>query len=275
MALDDLPLDRPSSPFPSEAAAPPPEPERGSLLRWIAVGLAGVIAGGLMTFWWMSRSQPTPAAAPSPTAPEAAGRTRPVPQPLSLPALDNSDAFIRDLVSTLSNHPTLARLLATDAIVRSAALGVLQIGDGRTPVEWLQVLRPGTRMQITGADAGVITPESHARWTQAANVVTTIAPTDAAQLYVNVKPLLDEAYTELGAGRDFDQAILRAVRTLKETPEPSPPPQLLRRPGYFEFEDPALRALRPVQKQLLLLGPENRRQLMAWLDQFLQALAVG
>jgi Protein of unknown function (DUF3014) len=275
MALDDLPLDRPTPAFPSHAAPPPPEPERGSLLRWIAVALAGVIAGGLLTFWWMSRSQPTPAAAPSSTAPEAAARTRPVPQPLNLPTLDNSDAFIRDLVSTLSNHPTLARLLASDAIVRSAAVGVLQIGDGRTPVEWLQVLRPGTRMQITGDATGTVTPESHARWTQAANVVTTIAPADAAQLYVNVKPLLDAAYVELGAGRDFDQAIVRAVRTLKDTPDPSPPPQLLRRPGYFEFEDPTLRTLRPVQKQLLLLGPDNRRQLMGWLDQFLQALAVG
>ena len=38
--------------------------------------------------------------------------------------------------------------------------------------------------------------------------------------------------------------------------------------------DPALQALRPVQKQLLLLGPENRRQVMAWLDHFLRALKL-
>jgi hypothetical protein len=47
---------------------------------------------------------------------------------------------------------------------------------------------------------------------------------------------------------------------------------LQRRTGYFEHDDPELRALRPVQKQLLLLGPENRRALIAWLDEFSKAL---
>ena len=39
---------------------------------------------------------------------------------------------------------------------------------------------------------------------------------------------------------------------------------LLERPGYFEYEDAALRALQPVQKQLSLLGPENRRAVLQW-----------
>jgi hypothetical protein len=30
-----------------------------------------------------------------------------------------------------------------------------------------------------------------------------------------------------------------------------------------------------VQKQLLLLGPDNRRRLTTWLDQFVQALGLG
>lgn len=276
MAFDDLPLDRPTadpSPF---AAAPEPEPERGSFLRWIAVGLAGVIAGGLLTFWWMSRSQPTPTAAPSATAPEAATSVRPTRQALNLPTLDDSDTFIRDLVTTLSNHPTLARLLGTPLLVRETAAGVIQIGDGRTPVAWLKVLRPATRLQILGTDSGPVSPVSHARWNQVAAAVASVSPADAAQLYVNVKPLIDEAYIELGQpDGDFDQAILRAIRTLKETPMPEIAPELVRRPGYFDYEDPAFKALKPVQKQLLLLGPDNRRQIMTWLDQFVQALGLG
>lgn len=274
MAFDDLPLDRPD-PTPSPFA-PAPEPERGSLLRWIAVGLAGVIAGGLLTFWWMSRSQPTPTAAPSATAPEAAGSVRPTRQTLNLPTLNDSDTFIRELVSALSDHPTLARLVATPSLVRATTVGVIQIGDGRTPVEWLEVLRPATRLQILGTTEGPVSPVSHARWNQVAAAVSSVSPADAAQLYVNVKPLIDEAYIELGQpDGDFDRAILRAVRMLKDTPTPEIPPQLLRRPGYFEHEDPALRALKPVQKQLLLLGPDNRRQLLAWLDAFVGALGLG
>jgi hypothetical protein len=223
----------------------------------------------------MSRSQPAPAAAPTLTAPEAEV-SRPVAQPMNLPPLEESDSFIRDLVGTLSNHPTLARLVATPSLVRSFTVGLVQIADGRTPVDWLQVLRPGTRLQIDGAEAGAVTADSHARWNQAVGAMLSVDPAEAAQLYVNVKPLIDQAYVDLGRpDGDVDQTILRAVRTLRETPAPSSPPRLLRRPGYYEFEDPALRALRPVQKQLLLLGPEHRRQVMAWLEAFLDALALG
>ena len=275
MAFDDLPLDRPDTdPAPY---SPPPEPERGPWLRWAAVGLAGLVLGGLLTFWWMSRSRPTPAtAAPSATAAEAATPVRPTPQNLDLPTLIDSDSFIRDLVSALSTHPTLARLLATPSLVRGFTAAVIQIGDGRTPVAWLSGLRPATRLQILGDDSGPVSPVSHAHWTQVVAGLTSVSPTDAAQVYVNVKPLIDEAYTELGRpDGDFDQSILRAVRLLKETPDPPVSPDLVRRPGYFDYQDPALRGLKPVQKQLLLLGPDNRRAVLAWLDAFVRALGLS
>lgn len=274
MAFDDLPLDRPTEPA---SPSPLPDPEGGSLLRWIIVGLAGVLAGGLLTFLWMSRAQPVPKAPPSTTAPDvvASPLSRPVRQPLNLPGLGDSDTFVRDLVSTLSKHPTLSRLLATSGLVRATTLGVVQIGDGRTPVEWLRVLRPTSRLQITGRETGAVTPASYERWDTIAAAVSSVSPADAAQLYVNVKPLLDEAYIELGqTGGDFDRAIVRAIQMLADTPEPATDPQLLRRPGYFEHETPTLQSLRPVQKQWLLLGPENRRQLLQWLNEFSKALEL-
>ena len=273
MAIDDLPLEHSTSSSPGDP--PPDEHGRGSLVRWIAVGLAGVVAGGLLTFWWMSRSQPTPTAAPSATAPEAATSGRPTPQALDLPTLLDSDSFIRDLVGALSDHPTLARLLATPSLVRAMTKGVIQIADGRTPVEWLAVLRPATRMQILGDERGPASPVSHARWNQVVEGVVSVSPADAAQLYVNVKPLIDEAYVEMGQpDGDFDQTILRAVRLLRDTPTPPVSPELIRRPGYFDYADPPLRTLKPVQKQVLLLGPENRARLMAWLDAFVRAAGL-
>jgi hypothetical protein len=56
-------------------------------------------------------------------------------QPLNLPALGESDALLRQLVQTLSQNPTLSRLLATPQLVRGATLAVVQVGDGRTPVD--------------------------------------------------------------------------------------------------------------------------------------------
>jgi hypothetical protein len=152
-------------------------------------------------------------------------------------------------------------------------MAVVQIGDGRTPVDPLKVLRPSTRMTITGATTGRIDPGSYQRWDAPVAALVSVSPTDAAQLYVNIKPLLDEAYVELGhPGEDFDTAIVRAIDVLAETPEVTTDPVLLRRQGYYEHDDAALRALRPVQKQLLLTGPDNRRRVLTWLKSFATAL---
>jgi hypothetical protein len=111
------------------------------------------------------------------------------------------------------------------------------------------------------------------RWEVATSALLSVNPADAAQLYVNVKPLFDEAYGELGhPNGNFDDAIVLAIGTLEDTPQVKVDPVLLRRPGYYEHEDPVLRGLLPVQKQLLLLGPTNSQKIMTWLKQLAEAL---
>jgi Protein of unknown function (DUF3014) len=269
MAHDDLPLRS------SQADPAGPQPRTSSPTRWIVLGAAALIAVSLLALWWMSRARPV-VAPPVPTTAEVEkGIDRPARQQIDLPSLDGSDGLLRELVSALSQHPMLARLLATKGIVRGATIAVVQIGDGQTPAVPLAVLRPDSRLQIRGTTSGPIHPDSYARWNGAAAALTSVSPTDAAQLYVNVKPLFDEAYRELGQpGGDFDAAIARAIRTVSEAPDPSAAPVLLQRPGYFEHDDPALRALQPVQKQLLLLGPQNRRAIVQWLHEFARALDI-
>ena len=143
----------------------------------------------------------------------------------------------------------LARLLATQAIVRSTTLAVSEIDDGRTPAVPLKMLRPSARLEILGTTSGRVDPKSYARWDSDTAALVSVEPADAAQLYVNVKPLFDQAYIDrLGhpAG-NFDDAIA-AINTLNDTPSPPEDP-LLCRSAYFEHDDATLRALLPVQKQ--------------------------
>jgi hypothetical protein len=264
MPYEDLPLHRAES---TEAAAPPPRST--SPTRWVVIGAGAVIAGTLLALWWMSRAQPA-ATVPAPAAATdvALGSKRPKKQPLELPGLADSDTFIADLVATLSRHPMLARLFATKSVVRGLALAVVQIGEGKTPASPLAVLRPASRLRILGGSSGRVEPVTYIRWDGAVGALVSVSPADTAQVYVNVKPLFDEAYRELGhPDGDFDEAIVRAIRTLDATPNIAGDPVLLERPTYFEHEDPALRSLLPVQKQWLLIGPAHRQRVMAWLKQ--------
>jgi len=269
MAFDDFPLER--TPHPRRSST------RSSPSRWVILAAGTIVGLALLALWWMGRAQPPPVML-APTSPTDAARplSRPNPQPLQLPPLSASDVMLRELFATLSRHPLLARVLAQPGIVRAAVLAVVQIGDGKTPVVPLDAMRPSERMKLMGgAASGRIDPTSYGRWDGPVRALLDINATDAAQVYVNVKPLFDEAYGELGyPGGNFDEAIVRAIKMLVDTPEAPADLVLLERPAYFEHDDPALKALRPVQKQLLLTGPEHRRQVITWLRRFAATLAL-
>lgn len=266
MSLDDLPLEH--------SSAPPPEPlvpaPSSSPVRWIVLGAAALVVGAVLTLWWLSRAQPGTAnpAATAPTEVAVVGN-RPKSQNLNLPSLDDSDTFLRTLVSTLSQHPMVAKMLATPSLIRGATLATVQIGDGKTPAVPFAVIRPTTHVAIVGTGpSGKLDASSYARWNSDTDALISIRPRELAQLYVNVKSLFDQAYRDLGhPNPDFDEAIVKAIDTLSETPQVDQEPVLIRRQpaGFYEHEDQSLKALLPVQKQFLLMGPENRRRILDWL----------
>jgi len=270
MALNDLPL---------HGAPPPQRPSRpaASPTRWIIVAAVVVIAGSFLALRWMIRSQPEPAT-PTPTRATDAGvpPRRPRPQAVDLPPLDQSDAVVAGMIHALSAHPLITKLIGSTGLVRQATLVVQQIGDGKTPADPLNALRPASRLNIVGADQGPIDPATYARWNAATSALTSIDPNDAAQLYVNTKTLFDAAYRDLGhPNGDFDEAVVRAIQTLAATPPVTGNPELIRhadRPGYFEHVDSQLASALPVQKQFLLIGPDNRQRVMAWLKSLAAAL---
>jgi hypothetical protein len=241
----------------------------------LAAGI--VIAATLLTVWWMGRAQTPPVSLAPTSATEVAPQpVRPQRQPMELPPLSRSDAMLRDLVVTLSRHPLLARIVAQPGPVRAITVAIVQIGDGKVPVVQLAELRTGQRVTIEGGSIGRVDPSTYARWNNAVRGLLSINASDAAQVYVNVKPLFDEAYRELGyPDGDFDEAIVRAIRMLAATPDPPSDPVLLARPAYFEHESAMLRALPPVQKQFLLTGPEHRQQILGWLRRFAAALDLA
>src|SRR5262249_30546224 len=220
MALDDLPLHDPSP------SAPEPPRRAAGPSRWIILVAVIVIVGSLLALWWLSRSRPTPTPPTFTSATDVpVASPRPKSQPMQLPPLDASDELLRQIVSALSQNPILARLITPAAIVRSAAQAVEQIGNGKTPSVSLKPLRPATHVTILGTSSGPIDPRSYHRWDGATAALVSLPPDQVAQAYVNVKPLFDQAYQDLGhVNNDFDRPILKPIHTFNNTPlQPSPP----------------------------------------------------
>ena len=80
--------------------------------------------------------------------PESAAPLGAAAEPIDVPALDESDPLVRELVGKLSSHPGVAAWLATDGLVRNFTVVVANIAEGRTPAGHLRSLAPSGSFRI-------------------------------------------------------------------------------------------------------------------------------
>lgn len=238
----------------------------------VAAALVAAIIGGV---WWMTRSEPAPAN----TTPVAVTATeapidKPAP-PVDLPPLDQMDAFLRPLLSALSSRPELAKWLATDDLVRQLAMAIDRAADGDSPARDFKVIAPASPFRVTGRGTRrTIDPASYRRYDGLVLTLTSMDASAAARVYKTIRPRLNEAYQGLGnAGRSIDPAVQQTLDILLDTPVVKNPVGLVETGGAgWAFEDPDLEDLRPAQKQLLRMGPENVGRVLVWLRAFQSAL---
>lgn len=240
------------------------EPER-SRAPWIVAAVVALlaVAGG----YWLFRGGEEPPATAA-TEPEsvdvATDSVSPLggePMPGVVPELDESDAFVRELLRHLSMNPRVAAWLATDGLVRNFTVVVSNIAEGRTPSGHVQVLRPAGEFRvIENAEDVVIDPRSYARYNDLADAFASVDPSGTAEIYATLKPRIEEAHRELGAPENtFDQTLERAIVQLLRTPVP-PEPVRLRPVGIgYGYADPRLESLTGSQRHLLRMGPRNVR----------------
>ena len=260
---------------PRDSVTPPPPPRRPVAL-WIG-GAVLVIALGAAAYWFFGRG---PSAAPSNAAPAAGagdadsalGRGG---LNITLPPLDMSDAIIRELVGKLSAHPRVAAWLATDGLVRNFTVVVVNIAEGRMPASQLRRLRPTGTFQVSrrGSDT-VIDPRSYDRYTTLAEASASLDPAGSARLYTALKPLIDQAYAELGyPDIPFDRMLERAIIRLLDTPVVEDPIRVKPEGIGWVYADPRLEDLSGAQRQLLRMGAHNQQVVQESLRNI--ALALG
>ena len=239
----------------------------GPLIGVIAVA----ILAGLASFFFFGRPAPVAEAEPVVEAPPPPA---PPPPPLSeeepvldleLPPLDESDALVRDLVAALTSHPAFAAWIIPDDLIRTFVVVVENVADGNNPAEHLTPLRPTQRFRTSGeGDQLSIDPASYARYNTHAEIVASIDAAGGAEIYRRLRPLITDAYAELGhPDGGFDDTLLRALRNLLDTPVLEREVGQVPRAAFFEYRDAQFEDLLPVQKQFLGLGPRNVRAVQA------------
>lgn len=281
--LDDLDL-RPHDKDPDEfddsfdpAAEVVTRPAASGIHPAIPIAVLGMVLIGLYAAFRsgapVSPGAPTATPAPAPAATVAAVPAPP-PARIDLPPLNASDAIVRGWISALSANRDFAHWLIPDQLIRKFVAAVDNIAADEDPIAHIRHLAPPTRFEAMGPrNALVADPKSYRRFDAFASVAASIDATTAARLYLNLGPLFDDAYAELGHSKgEFHQTLMRALGHLLATPVSPRRFDLVRQKVSLAFADPQLEALAPAQKMMIRMGPDNRAQVQAKLEEFRAAL---
>jgi len=250
--------------------------------RVIGIAVIALLAFALGVYWFLGRGDDAPPVetvveAPPPAVPPPPAPVAPAPDPIEVPVLDESDAFVRDLVSALSAHPGLAAWLVSDGIVRRTVVVIDNIADGTNPAQHATFMRPETRFATSGDATELrIDPRNYDRYDLHTQIIDSLDTQGTAELYRMLEPLLDQAYVELGnPDRPFMGTVERAVVNLLSVPITENPPALIEHAPFFHYTDTRLESLSPAQKQFLAVGPDNVRTIQAKLRQLALALGIS
>ncbi|HAK54547.1 MAG: DUF3014 domain-containing protein [Vicinamibacterales bacterium] len=272
---------------------PEPTPTPGGSPRWqstaIVVGGVALLAAAILAVYLVRRgpAEMVPAEAPPLAATAADGSVDATEEildeadsdevpPIDLPPLDGSDSLVRDLVAALSAHPTFVAWIATDDLIRTFVVVAENMAEGQTPARHLGNLSPREPFRTAGGrQRSVIDPRSYERYDLIADAFDSLDVAGTAQLFVQLAPLLDDAYRDLGhPDGEFRPVLALAVREVLDAPIVDGEIAVVSRSVVFEFVDPSLEALTPVQRQALRMGPRNLRLVQRKLRELSEALGL-
>lgn len=252
------------------------------------VSVVVVLAAAILATVFLRSSPPTvetPRTTPSPRetpeatpGPELGADAAKDATPIVLPPLADSDPLIRRLVGEMSQHPdAVARLVPESAVERFVA-AVDNVAAGASPRVNVKQLAPSGAYQAIPLDGDTfeVAPDSYARYDPIVAVVTSVEPRAAARVYHQLKPLMEEAYRNLGYPKGgFDATLTKAIGHLLATPVPEQPVKLVSGLGTYRYADPELEALTPARKHLVRMGPANQRRMQAHIRAIAAALGIA
>jgi hypothetical protein len=258
---------------------PDPEGKRGLLFPGTLAAVAVVAIGLLAVVFLVFRHPSTPkaTASPAPLAGSPAPLAKASPSSaVPLPSLEESDAFVRQLIAGLSAHPEIARWLSRTALVRTLTVVVVNVADGETPRPHLEFLAPKQRFRAARRPPRLIVPDpgGFAGYDLFGDAIASIDAAATATAFHTLTPLFETAYVELGNPEGgFPAALDKAIRALLAVPVLRDEVELVPHAIGFRYADPKLEALTPAQKQFLRIGPRNVRLVQGKLREIAAALA--
>lgn len=253
---------------------------------WIVGGIFVVIIGAV--FWYVFTDNAKPVEKPPVTVEQisepvidvepAAEEIEPeiiepeiVPQEVApvedvgpvLPTLDDSDAWLIEKLPTITWRKELLKLVIDDDMIRRLVVFTDNFSQGVIAYEQSPLIKPNATFsakEINENGQVVIKWDetSSRRFSLYVDLLRSVDSDTLVSWYYELKPLVDEAYRELGyPDEDFTDVLQDAMTKVLDMEVPKERLELVRPSVMYRYKDQNIESLDDADKLMLRLGRDN------------------
>jgi len=183
----------------------------------------------------------------------------------TLPELDESDIWLQTKLPELTWRTELLKLVIDEDMIRRFVVFTDNFAQGNLSYEHAPFVLPKNKFSV---DEGQVSSEgnqsvwqwnnnSSKRFNLYIDLLRSIDSSHLVDWYFEVKPLVDEAYNELGYEDDFTVTLQDAITRVLDMELPKSSMALIRPSVMYKYQDKKLENLPDSDKLLLRLGKEN------------------
>ena len=182
-----------------------------------------------------------------------------------LPALDESDEWLKAKLPELTWRNELLSLMITEDMIRRFVVFTDNFAQGLLAYEHSPFVKPKVKFSVDESSLSVADKQNVWQWDASTTkrfdlYVDLLRSVDSSTLvdwYLEAKPLIDEAYSELGYEEDFIHTLQDAITRVLDMELPKSSMALTRTSVMYKYQDSDLESLDDSDKLLLRIGKEN------------------
>ncbi len=184
-----------------------------------------------------------------------------------LPSLDESDDWLKIKLPEITWRKELLTLVIDEDMIRRFVVFTDNFAQGVVAYEHSPFTLPKSKFSPDQANVSQQNNKEVWQWDENStrrfslyvDLMRSMDSESLVQWYFEIKPLIDQAYSELGYGDDdFTQTLQDAITRVLDMELPSKPSMTLVRPSVmYQFSDADLESLPESDKLLLRLGKDN------------------
>jgi hypothetical protein len=194
-----------------------------------------------------------------------------------LPLLDNSDDWLKLKLPEITWRKELLKLIIDEDMIRRFVVFTDNFAQGIIAYEHSPFILPNTKFipeidsvsfqkpEQTSSGGSLPVKQNVWQWNENSSrrfslyvdLLRSMDSENLVQWYSEVKPLINEAYSELGYEDDFTNTLQDAITRVLDMELPKSSMALIQPSVMYKFADPDLEALPDTDKLLLRLGKDN------------------